>query len=74
MLTAEVLLKHMQVNKLARDNENNTAYSHAYWRFHRELDSSDDDVMIVLLEKYGCRPQILDQYEPTYRIDQRPIQ
>ncbi|PBK98340.1 ankyrin, partial [Armillaria gallica] len=32
---AEVLLKHAQVDKLARDNEDNTAYSHAYWQFHQ---------------------------------------
>ncbi len=68
ILTVEILLKHTQVAKLARDNEDNTAYSHAYWRIHQELDSSNNDVIIVLLEKYGCRPQILNQYEPTYRL------
>ncbi|KAK0430761.1 ankyrin repeat-containing domain protein [Armillaria borealis] len=40
----EVLLKHSRVDKLARDNENNTAYSYAhsiYW--HSQVQDEDNE-------------------------------
>ncbi len=65
----ELLLKHTRINILARDDDDNPAYSYAYWRGLRQRrlqqpDSSDNDRMIVLLEKYGGRPQ--PDYKPTY--------
>ncbi|KAK0435988.1 hypothetical protein EV421DRAFT_1146278 [Armillaria borealis] len=60
----KVLLKHVGVDKYARDNEDNTAYGLASFRWWGLL--PDSCRMITLLKKYGCRSQIIDCYEPTY--------
>ncbi|KAK0472441.1 hypothetical protein IW261DRAFT_1570795 [Armillaria novae-zelandiae] len=66
MSRVEVLLKHPGIDILARDNDGKYAYSYAYWQELRQPDSSHNNRMLRLLERYGVRPRIIDHYEPTY--------
>ncbi|KAK0219040.1 hypothetical protein IW262DRAFT_1074489 [Armillaria fumosa] len=65
----EVLLKYPGIDIPARDNDSKYAYSYAYWQGLQQPDSSNNDRMMVLLEQYGGRPQIIDYYEPVYPTD-----
>ncbi len=64
ILSIKILLKHLGIDILTKDNNSTTAYACAFECYDQEEPDYPDNKMIALLEKYRGRPKT--NYEPTY--------